>query len=111
MSGIARRMRDILSSGGDIDDIGLLLHEAWQAKKTLEPSITSPELDAMYDRGRKAGALGGKILGAGGGGFLMFYCRPELQNALRNELADLTETPFSMVSGGTRIVYPEERLS
>jgi len=111
MSDIARRMRDILTSGGDIDDIGVLLHEAWEAKKTLEPSITSHELDEMYDRGCKAGAVGGKVLGAGGGGFLMFYCRPELQDALRTELADLTETPFSMVSDGTRIVYPEERLS
>jgi D-glycero-alpha-D-manno-heptose-7-phosphate kinase len=111
LSDIARRMRDILTSGGDLDEIGLLLHNAWEHKKALEPSVTRPELDAMYERGRRAGALGGKILGAGGGGFLILYCRPELQGALRSELAELAETPFSMVSDGTRVVYPEERSS
>lgn len=59
---------------GHLDDFGQLLHEAWQTKKHLDPAITTPEIDEMYDAARREGAIGGKILGAGGGGYLLLYC-------------------------------------
>lgn len=59
---------------GRLDDFGALLHEAWQAKKHMDPAITTPEIDEMYATARENGAIGGKILGAGGGGYMLFYC-------------------------------------
>ena len=70
---MAIQMKNALLKG-QLDDFGHLLHEAWQTKKHLDPAITTPEIDAMYETGRKEGALGGKILGAGGGGYLLLYC-------------------------------------
>jgi D-glycero-alpha-D-manno-heptose-7-phosphate kinase len=98
-------MRDLLSRGGDLDRFGCLLDQAWKSKKRLETSITNGCVDAIYDRGLKAGALGGKLLGAGSGGFVLFYCPPERQNALREELADFTAVPFAMEPEGSKIVY------
>lgn len=59
---------------GHLDDFGHLLHEAWQTKKHMDPAITTPQIDEMYEAGRREGAIGGKILGAGGGGYLLLYC-------------------------------------
>jgi len=70
---MAIQMKNALLKG-QLDDFGRLLHEAWQTKKHLDPAITTPQIDAMYEAGRKGGALGGKILGAGGGGYLLLYC-------------------------------------
>jgi len=105
LSDIARGMRDLLSAGGEVAEFGRLLHSAWEAKKSLEPSITNGDIDAIYERGRRAGALGGKLLGAGSGGFLLFFCEPERQDALRAALSGLTEVPVSMEPEGSRIVY------
>lgn len=105
LSSIARAMRDLLGAGGDLAEFGRLLDCAWEAKKSLEPSITNGHIDGIYERGRRAGALGGKLLGAGGGGFVLFFCEPERQEALRRELAGLTEVPVSMEPEGSRIVY------
>jgi D-glycero-alpha-D-manno-heptose-7-phosphate kinase len=105
LSDIARTMRDLLSAGGEVAEFGRLLHSAWEAKKSLEPSITNGDIDAIYESGRRAGALGGKLLGAGSGGFLLFFCEPERQDALRAALSGLTEVPVSMEPEGSRIVY------
>lgn len=105
LSDIARTMRDLLSAGGEVAEFGRLLHSAWEAKKSLEPSITNGDIDEIYERGRRAGALGGKLLGAGSGGFLLFFCEPERQDALRAALSGLTEVPVSMEPEGSRIVY------
>jgi D-glycero-alpha-D-manno-heptose-7-phosphate kinase len=105
MSSIARAMRDLLANGGDLSEFGRLLHSAWEAKKGLESSITNHDIDDIYARGLRAGALGGKLLGAGNGGFVLFFCEPERQAALREELAGLTEVPVAMEPEGSRIVY------
>ncbi len=102
---IARRMRDVLVQGKDLGEFGRLLDESWQRKKSLEASISNDAVDAIYRRGREAGALGGKLLGAGAGGFLLFYCEPEAQPRLRETLGELTEVPFSFCPHGTRIVH------
>ncbi len=102
---IARSMRDVLTSGNDLARFGRLLGEAWRTKKSLEFSISNTSVDGTYQRGLEAGAEGGKLLGAGGGGFLLFYCEPERQPSLREALADLEEVPFSFSPHGSRIVH------
>lgn len=105
LSGLALEMRDLLSRSGDLDGFGRLLDRAWRAKKCMEASITNGCVDLIYDCGINAGALGGKLLGAGNGGFVLFYCPPERQNALCAELKDLTRVPFAMEPEGSKIVY------
>ena len=72
--------------GGDLDDLGRLLHEGWKLKRRLSDKISSPKIDALYEQVIAAGALGGKILGAGGGGFFLFYVPPDKQSAVREVL-------------------------
>jgi D-glycero-alpha-D-manno-heptose-7-phosphate kinase len=105
MCSLARQMRDVLSDGRDLNRFGQLLHEAWEAKRSLETSITNSDIDQYYDRARRAGALGGKLLGAGGGGFLLFYCEPHLQERVRAELAELIYVPFGFDRQGSKIIY------
>ena len=89
----------------DLDDFGRLLDTTWKLKKQTGKNISKDSIDELYDRGIKAGALGGKLLGAGGGGFLLFYVRPEDQESVRTALKDLMEVPFSFENGGTRVAY------
>ena len=104
MCDIARELRDILTCGTDLNAFGRGLHEAWEAKKCLEASVHNAAIDEYYDRGRKAGSLGGKILGAGGGGFMLFFCEPHLQDRLRAALPELTEVPFSFEPQGSKVI-------
>lgn len=97
-------VRDALV-GGSIAEFGKLLHEGWMLKRQLTGSITSPDIDEYYEKALKAGALGGKLLGAGGGGFLLFYCPPQKQDAVRRALSSLKETTISLEPQGTKIIY------
>jgi len=105
MCGIAREMRDVLTSGKDLNVFGALLHEAWEAKRSLTDAISNSRIDDLYARGMRAGALGGKLLGAGGGGFLLFFCEPHNQGRLREELSELRELTFSLDPQGSKIVH------
>lgn len=96
---------NILSSKRDISEFGILLNESWKIKKTLSGKISTPEVDSIYERGIKAGASGGKLLGAGGGGFLLLFCKPENQERVREELKDFLEVKFSFEPEGSKIVY------
>lgn len=97
---------DILSSSDtDLTEFGKLLHETWMIKKKLTNMISNPALDKIYNRGLKAGALGGKILGAGGGGFMLFFVEPEKQRRVKKELNDLLYVPFNFDKLGSQIVY------
>ena len=96
-------------SAGRIDSFGPMLHEAWQSKRQITAGITNPMIDEAYDAAIAAGAEGGKILGAGGGGFLMFYAPPEKHGAIRRTLAHLRETPFSLAPEGSSIIFVHER--
>lgn len=89
----------------DLDDFGRLLDHTWRLKKQTGSKISTGSIDEYYDRGIKAGALGGKLLGAGGGGFLVFYVQPEKQEAVRVAMKDLMYIPFEFENGGTRVIH------
>jgi D-glycero-alpha-D-manno-heptose-7-phosphate kinase len=108
LCGIARQMREVLTEGRDLNRFGHLLHEAWETKKTLETTISNPSLDRYYTLARDAGALGGKLLGAGGGGFLLFFCEPHHQEAVREALAGLEVVPFGFEPQGAKVIYVGE---
>jgi D-glycero-alpha-D-manno-heptose-7-phosphate kinase len=105
MCDIAREMREIMTSQGDLHAFGRLLHESWEAKRSLSDSVSNPRIDELYKRALRAGALGGKLLGAGGGGFLLFFCEPHNQDRLREALSDLRELTFSLDPQGSKIVH------
>lgn len=89
----------------DLHGFGEILHEGWMHKRKLANGITNQEIDEYYEKALKAGAVGGKLLGAGGGGFLLFYCEKEHQGSVRRALAGLKETPFSFEPQGSKIIY------
>lgn len=87
-----------------LDDIGKMLHETWMLKRELSDKVSTSQIDEIYETGMKHGALGGKILGAGGGGFILFYVPQEKQNAVRENLKSLIEVPFDFEYGGSQII-------
>jgi D-glycero-alpha-D-manno-heptose-7-phosphate kinase len=89
---------------GNPDVLGEFLHRGWEVKRQIE-GVSTPEIDAWYERARSAGALGGKLLGAGGGGFLLFYAPREKQAAVRRALDDLRELPIAFDDFGSRIIF------
>ena len=93
-----------------LDEFGRLLHESWQFKRTLTHSISNASIDEIYEAGRAAGALGGKLLGAGGGGFMLFFVPPERREELRERLKKLLCIPFTFSNRGSQVVVyePEE---
>lgn len=98
--------QDVLENQGrDLDDFGRLLDRTWKLKRQTGSEITKASIDELYERGMNAGALGGKLLGAGGGGFLLFYVQPEKQECVRSALSDLMEVPFKFEKQGTRVIY------
>ncbi len=90
-----------------LDDFGRLMHESWQLKKTLSQRISNPSIDDIYQAGLNVGALGGKLLGAGGGGFMLFYVPPERRAALRERLKHLLCVPFAFSNRGSHVVVHE----
>ena len=104
MTRLACEMRESVVSG-DLDEFGKILNENWLLKRELASSISNDRIGKYYDLAMSSGALGGKLLGAGGGGFLLFYCPKERQKRLRSALSDLWELPFAMENSGTKIIY------
>ena len=94
----------------DLHEFGRLLDVTWRLKRRTGSSVTTSGIDALYERGMAAGASGGKLLGAGGGGFLVFYVRPEYQEAVRKAMSDYMYIPFSFENAGTQIIHynPED---
>jgi D-glycero-alpha-D-manno-heptose-7-phosphate kinase len=97
-----------LLGDGLLDQFGHLLHFAWELKRSLAPDITNGAIDAMYQKARDAGALGGKICGAGGGGFLLLYVPLEHQVDVRLAMRAYKEMPFEFEPEGVKIVYRAE---
>jgi D-glycero-alpha-D-manno-heptose-7-phosphate kinase len=93
----------------DLNEFGRILHKSWILKKDLSKKISNSFIDKHYEKAIDHGALGGKLLGAGGGGFLLFYCEEKKQNRLREALSDLFELKFSFDWQGSKIIYVGER--
>jgi D-glycero-alpha-D-manno-heptose-7-phosphate kinase len=98
---------NILNSERDIGEFGKLLYESWQLKRSLSSKITTPVIDFMIEKALEVGATGGKLLGAGGGGFILLFVKPELQPTVRKNLAGLLEVPFRFENQGSQILLVE----
>ena len=94
-----------LVQDGDLEAFGRLLDHAWSLKRSLSPAVSNGSIDRIYSAAKRAGALGGKLLGAGGGGFVLLIVRPDRQAAVRAALRDLLELPARFECGGSRIIY------
>lgn len=90
---------------GKLEAFGTLLDESWTVKKRLASQISNGKIEEIYQRAKKAGALGGKIAGAGGGGFLLLFCPPEKRESVRGALGDLRELPFQLTRDGTKVIF------
>ncbi len=108
LKAVTLRGRDCLRQG-QLDEFGRLLHENWEVKKTLASGVSNGQIDALYAAARQAGALGGKIAGAGGGGFLLLYCPLDKQEAVRAILGHLRELPFAFERDGSKVIFNIQR--
>lgn len=112
---LLKELKEMAHSGrefiveGKLDDFGRLLHEGWLCKRRLASKISDGELDELYEAALKAGALGGKVCGAGGGGFLLLYCLPERRDDVRSALQRLEEIPFQLERDGSKVVFNYRR--
>lgn len=95
----------LVNDKSDLDDFGRLLDTTWRLKRQTGAKISTGSIDELYEKGIKAGALGGKLLGAGGGGFLVFYVQPEKRQAVLAAMRDLLHVPFAFENGGTQVLY------
>lgn len=95
----------LTDKNSDLDDFGRMLDHTWKLKRGTGSAISTSSIDELYKKGIDAGALGGKLLGAGGGGFLVFYVQPEYQETVRKAMSDLMYIPFKFEDGGTRVIH------
>ena len=98
---------NILNGNSDLFEFGKLLQEGWRLKQNLTDNISTSDIDDIYDRAIRAGATGGKLLGAGGGGFVLFFVKPELQSKVKESLRDLLCVPFRFENSGSQIIFRE----
>ena len=100
-----------LLQDGHLADFGRLLHEGWLLKRSLTPHISSSGIDEIYEAARESGALGGKIAGAGGGGFMLLYAPPEAMPGIKERLKDLIQVDARFESQGTQVVFQNHSAS
>jgi D-glycero-alpha-D-manno-heptose-7-phosphate kinase len=110
MKGLVQPLREVLSKGDDLRQVGEILHEGWMMKKSLTKEISTTGIDQNYLSARNAGAIGGKILGAGGGGFLLFYVEQDKQAAVARALPGLSHIKMGFDSSGSRITYYDQTI-
>ena len=108
LRGMAEKMRSELEHG-KIDSFGEMLHESWLAKRSLASGVANAAIDHYYQLAMSAGAKGGKVLGAGGGGFFMFYCEKENQEKVRKALGNLREVKFNFPVEGSKIIFDDSK--
>ena len=114
LSALAEEATSIFQSqNGVVEEFGKLMHESWMLKRGLADGLTTPEVGEIYEAGCEAGALGGKLLGAGGGGFMLFVVNREHRAAVRERLKDLIHVSFAFEDGGSKIVVfePDELIN
>lgn len=97
--------RVLTDKNSDLDEFGRLLDYTWQLKRKTGSAVSTESIDELYAKGIAAGALGGKLLGAGGGGFLVFYVKPENREAVKEAMKDLLYIPFEFENSGTRVIH------
>ena len=107
---LAYNLRESLENN-NLDDFGRILHEGWLLKKSLTSGISNGTVDEMYNRGIESGALGGKLLGAGGAGFILFYCPKEHQQEFRSRMGNLSELSFKFDNYGSKIIYVGDKVN
>lgn len=95
----------LTNKNSELDEFGRMLDHTWKLKRQTGSKVSTDTIDILYDKGIKAGALGGKLLGAGGGGFLLFYVQPEYQREVREAMKDLLYIPIAFENGGTKVIY------
>lgn len=100
----------LTDKSSDLDEFGRLLDHTWKLKRQTGAAVSTNSIDGLYQKGIEAGALGGKLLGAGGGGFLVFYVQPEYRESVMRAMSDLLYIPFKFEDGGTRVIHytPED---
>jgi D-glycero-alpha-D-manno-heptose-7-phosphate kinase len=101
----------ILTSNKNIKELGKLLDESWKMKKDISSKISTYEIDQIYDRAKKAGAIGGKLLGAGGGGFMLLFVEPDKQAKVLQELSNILYIPFAFENEGSKIIYYDQKYN
>jgi D-glycero-alpha-D-manno-heptose-7-phosphate kinase len=99
------RAMGVLASDQELGAFGELLHQAWLLKRQFSDAVSNSLVDQAYDSARAAGAVGGKLLGAGGGGFLLIYCEPDRQVEVRAALAAMREVSFRFENHGSRLIF------
>lgn len=109
MSSLVNEALEILDSKEDITAFGSLLNQAWQSKRTLSSTVSNPAIDHMYERAISRGAVGGKLIGAGGGGFLLLFVPPKCQAAVRKEFDKLIYVPFKFEYMGSQIIFFDQQ--
>ena len=102
---LVKEAENILCSDTDLVGFGKLLHESWKLKRSLTSKISTPYIDYLYDKAINAGAIGGKITGAGGGGFLLLFVTPELQSKVKESLGNLLHVPFRFEDEGSKVIF------
>ncbi len=103
---------EILNSDADICEFGSLLNETWLRKRSLSDNVSDERIDSLYQRGIDNGAIGGKLLGAGGGGFMLFFVKPEDRRRLKEAIHDFLCVPFKFDTSGSTVIYykPEDEI-
>ena len=110
MTNLAKDLRQVLYNG-DLDQFGEILHQGWELKRSLATGISNPQIEDMYNTGmNEGGATGGKLLGAGGSGYLLFYCPKANQAKLRKALSGLEELPFQFENQGSNIIFFDKNI-
>ena len=104
MMDMTREAAHILNSD-NLEPFGKLLDASWRIKRTLSGKVSTPHIDQMYETAMRAGALGGKLLGAGGGGFVLLFVPPERQKRVREKLKKFLEIPFKFEFSGSQIIF------
>jgi D-glycero-alpha-D-manno-heptose-7-phosphate kinase len=107
MKDLVEEALSILNSRHDLTSFGDLLNEAWLAKRSLSPSVSNADVDQVYRAARSAGAVGGKLTGAGGGGFLLLFVPPDRQPQVREKLDGLIHVPFKFEFSGSQILFAD----
>ena len=106
MMGLVNEAEKVLTNGyGNLDEFGILLDYTWKLKRQIGKAVSTADIDYLYKKGIEAGAIGGKLLGAGGGGFLIFYVRPENREYVKKAMKDLMFIPFEFENAGTQVIH------